>query len=277
VALSDDGSAVMDAELMRRAMEYANSFGLGVISHAEDTRLSAQGVMNEGEVSTRLGLRGIPNASESVMIARDIELSELTGCHMHIAHVSTAQGCDLIRNAQKRGLKVSGEAAPHHLALTDAEIKEYDTCFKMNPPLRRSADRARVLEAVQKGELSAIATDHAPHAEHEKSLEFDRAPFGVTGLETALGVCIKTLVNTQKMELADVVHRLSLGPAKLFGLDKGRIAEGVDADLVLVDTEAEWEVRAQDFLSKSINSPFIGWKLPAKVIHTCLRGEEDMP
>lgn len=272
VGLTDDGAPVVDSELMRRAMEYASGFGLCVISHAEDTSLCAGGVMNEGEVSMRLGLRGSPNAAESVMIARDIALAELTGCRLHIAHVSTRQGCDLIAEAKKRGISVTGEAAPHHFSLTDAQVSNYDARFKMNPPLRSQRDVARVQEAVVRGELAAIATDHAPHAEHEKAVEFDRAPFGVIGLETALGVAIKIFVESGKMEIADLIHRMSLGPAHVVGLNKGRLAVGADADLTLVDLKSEWEVREQDFLSKSRNSPFIGWKLPGRVVHTLVGG-----
>jgi dihydroorotase len=273
VALSDDGSPVMNAELMRRAMEYAHSFNLCVIDHAEDTQLSAGGVMNEGAVSTRLGLRGIPNASESVMISRNIALSELTGCSVHIAHVSTRKGCEMIRCAQKQGLPVTGEVTPHHLILDDESVSDYDARYKMNPPLRSKKDVRALQTALQEGVLMAVATDHAPHAGHEKAVEFDQAPFGVIGLETALGVCVKALVQSGAMKLETLVHRMSLGPANILGLDQGRVDVGREADLVLIDLKREWEVKEDEFLSKSKNSPFIGWHLPAQVTHTIVSGE----
>ena len=269
-AVTDDGSWVGDSLLMRRAMEYASMLDLLVISHCEDKRLSANGVMNEGLMSTRLGLKGIPDESEDVAVMRDIQLARLTGARLHIAHVSTAESVKCIREAKARGIRVTAEATPHHLCLTDESVEGYNTHFKMNPPLRTASDVEAVQKGLQDGTIDCVATDHAPHTDEEKMLEFDEAPFGVIGLETALAVCLTELVQPQKINLSELVTRLSSRPAEILKLPLGfgEIRKGTEANLVLVDLEKEWEVGFEDFSSKSRNSCFIGKKLKGKVAAT---------
>lgn len=261
VAFSDDGHWVADAHLMRRAMEYAAMLGAPVISHCEDKALSAGGVMNEGVTATVLGLRGMPAAAEEVAVARDIILAELTGCHLHIAHVSTAGSVRLIRAAKKRGIRVTAEAAPHHFVLTEEAVRGYDTNAKMNPPLRTSADVAAVIEGLADGTIDVIATDHAPHTVEEKETEFDAAPFGIVGLETAVGLVFRELVNKGVLDLSGAIAKMTVNPARILGLDAGRIQEGAVADITLIDPERKETVEPLNFVSKGRNTPFSGWEL----------------
>lgn len=273
VAVTDDGHPIHDPALMRRLLEYTQSFGIPVLQHAEDMALSAGGVMNEGAVATALGLRGIPNASEATIVARDIYLAELTGGHVHVQHVSTREAVELIRVARERGVRVSGEASPHHMALTEEAVRGYRTEAKMNPPLRSAADRLAVRQGLIDGVLECVATDHAPHHYEEKEREFDDAPFGIVGLETALAVCIGELVKPGDLPLFDLVERMSTAPARLMGIEGGTLRPGSRADLVLFDPEEEWTVDPASFRSKSRNTPFSGWEVTGRVKRTIVGGE----
>lgn len=274
VAVSDDGRPVMNSQVMRHAMEYARDHGLVVVDHCQDMHLSAGGVMNEGKVSTLLGLKGMSRAAEESHVARDILLAELTGARVHIAHLSTAGAIDLVRRAKARGLPVTCEVTPHHFALTEAAVVGFDTNTKMNPPLRTEADRAALIEAAREGLVDAIATDHAPHHEDEKMLEYDQAPFGVIGLETALGVSLTVLHHASGVALARVVEMLTSGPAGAFGLAGGGLAAGAVANVTVFDPAREWTVEAQQFKSKSRNTPFNGWRLRGQVVATFVAGRE---
>ncbi|WP_419860120.1 dihydroorotase [Candidatus Palauibacter sp.] len=273
VAVTDDGHPIHDPALMRRLLEYTQSFGIPVLQHAEDMALSAGGVMNEGAVATALGLRGIPNASEATVVARDIYLAELTGGHVHVQHVSTREAVELIRVARERGVRVSGEASPHHMALTEEAVRGYRTEAKMNPPLRSAADRLAVRQGLIDGVLECVATDHAPHHYEEKEREFDDAPFGIVGLETALAVCIGELVKPGDLPLFDLVERMSTAPARLMGIEGGTLRPGSRADIVLFDPEEEWTVDPASFRSKSRNTPFSGWEVTGRVKRTIVGGE----
>jgi dihydroorotase len=270
-AVSDDGKSVMNASVMRRAMEYSKIFDMLVISHCEDSALSGNGVMNEGGVSTELGLRGIPRAAEDVMTARDISLAELTGCRLHIAHVSTAGSVRLIRDAKARGVKVTAETCPHYFTLTEDAVRGYNTMAKMNPPLRTADDVAAIKQGLKEGAIDVVATDHAPHASDEKSGEFDLAPFGIVGLETALGLTLK-LVDEGILSLTEVIHKLSVNPASILKLNKGMLTVGADADLTIIDPHIEWTVEASQFRSKAKNTPFNGWKLKGRAVLTIVGG-----
>lgn len=272
VAISDDGKPVMNAELMRRALEYASMFSIPVISHCEDANLSGKGVMHEGAVSTGLGLKGIPSAAEAVMVARDLLLAELTGGKLHIAHVSAAESIRFIREAKGRGVKVTCEATPHHLSLTDEAVRSFSPNTKVNPPLRSAEDVAAVQEGLKNGTIDAIATDHAPHAVHEKEQEYDRAPFGISGLETALGLAITSLVEPGILSLKEVIARLTITPARVMGLQKGTLSVGADADLTIFDPSRQWTVDVSRFESKGKNSPFHGWTLRGQVVATIVGG-----
>lgn len=271
VGFSDDGRPVMNAQLLRRALEYASMLGVPVIEHAEDLHLSANGSMHEGPVALRLGLRGISGASEAAMVARDLLLAEESGAHIHIAHLSTAASVRLLREAKGRGVRATAEVTPHHFTLCDLDLVPYDPNFKMNPPLRSAADRAALVEALADGTLDAIATDHAPHAPHEKQQEFDRAPFGIIGLETALALGLR-LVQAGQLSLARLVDALSCSPARIFGLPGGTLAPGALADITVFDPEAEWVYDAARGESLSRNSPFHGWKLRGRAVHTIVGG-----
>ncbi len=273
VAVTDDGHPIHDPALMRRLLEYTQSFGIPVLQHAEDMALSAGGVMNESAVATALGLRGIPNASEATVVARDIYLAELTGGHVHVQHVSTREAVELIRVARERGVRVSGEASPHHMALTEEAVRGYRTEAKMNPPLRSAADRLAVRQGLIDGVLECVATDHAPHHYEEKEREFDDAPFGIVGLETALAVCIGELVKPGDLPLFDLVERMSTAPARLMGIEGGTLRPGSRADLVLFDPDEEWTVDPASFRSKSRNTPFGGWEVTGRVKRTIVGGE----
>jgi len=272
VGVSDDGMPVMNAKVMRHAMEYVQAFDIPVLSHAEDKNLSGKGVMNEGDVSTHLGLVGIPGASEDVMVSRDITVAELTGARLHICHVSTAGSVRLIRAAKKRGVKVTAEVTPHHFTLTDEAVNEYDTNAKMNPPLRSKKDREAVIEGLKDGTLDAIATDHAPHSEDEKKVEFDIAPFGIVGLETALPLSLK-LVQDGALTLNQMISKLTDSPSGILNLGKGTLKIGSAADVVVFDPEKEITVDREKFRSKAKNCPFQGWKLNGSVLFTIVNGE----
>jgi dihydroorotase len=271
VALSDDGKPVMNSRLFRRGLEYARGFGLPVISHCEDLSLSGQGVMNEGLVSTLLGLQGIPNAAEEVMVMRDIALADLTGASLHIAHVSTAGSVRAIREAKDRGVKVTAETAPHYFSLTDEAVKGFDPNTKMSPPLRTAEDVAAIIAGLKDGTLDAIATDHAPQTGIEKDLEFDYAANGIIGLETALPLTLR-LVHQGQLTLREAVEKLTLAPSRILGLPTGRLRVGGDADLTLIDLEKEGTIEVSRFKSKSRNSPFQGWKLKGFALVTVMAG-----
>jgi dihydroorotase len=272
VAISDDGKPVMNASIMRRALEYSKIFDILVISHCEDTILAANGVMNEGIVSTELGLRGIPRAAEDVMTSRDISLAELTGARVHIAHVSSAGSVRMIRDAKSRGVRVTAETCPHYFSLTDEAVRGYNTLAKMNPPLRTADDVATVKQGLKDGTIDAVSTDHAPHAIDEKSGEFDYAAFGIVGLETALGLALK-LVDEGVLTLSDTISKLSVNPAKILKISKGTLSMGSDADITIIDHSEEWVVDTAQFKSKSKNTPFNGWKLKGKAIQTIVGGK----
>jgi dihydroorotase len=274
VAVTDDGAPVMDSGLMRMALEYAAAFDIPVADHPEDIGLSRRGVMNEGVVSARLGLIGKPNASEDVHIARDLLVAELTGSHIHLQHISTRLGVDLIRRAKARGVRVTAEATPHHLLLTDSAVDGYRTEAKMNPPLRTEVDREAVVAGFLDGTLDTLATDHAPHHYDEKEQAFDDAPFGVVGLETALGLLLTHFVATGKMSLSTLVERMSLAPARAFRLAGGTLAEGSAADVVLVDPGLVWTVDPKAFRSKSRNTPFTGAQLTGRAVATWVEGRK---
>ncbi len=271
VGLSDDGKPVMNSRLMRCALEYAGMFGLPVISHCEDTTLGAHGVMNEGRISTELGLRGIPPQAEDIMVGRDIALAELTGGRLHIAHVSTAGAVRLVRDAKARGLRVTAEVTPHHLFLTDEAVRGYDSNTKMYPPLRTAADVETLRQALQDGTLDAIATDHAPHDLADKEVEYDQAPFGIIGLETALPLTLR-LVEEGALPLMDAIAKLTLGPAEVLGCTKGTLEVGADADVTLIDPTTEYIVDRREFRSKGRNSPFHGWTLKGRAVMTVCGG-----
>jgi dihydroorotase len=271
VAVSDDGRPVMNAGLMRRALEYAATFGLPVVQHAEDLSLSAGGVMNEGEVATRAGLLGQPPAAESVMVARDLELCAWTGARYHVAHMSAARTAELMRDAKRRGLPVTCEVTPHHLTLTDAACAAYDTACKCAPPLRGGADVDALKQALADGTVDAIATDHAPHSPVEKELEFDNAAFGMTGLETALPLVL-SLVRDGVVPLARAIALLTSSPARCFDLEAGTLAEGAAADVAVLDLDRPFTLSRQSSFSKSMNSPFAGRPLRGRAVLTLLGG-----
>jgi dihydroorotase len=272
VGFSDDGRCVMNAALYRRAMEYTLPFGAPVISHAEDHDLSRGTAMNEGVVSTELGIPGAPAAAEDVMVARDILLAELTGAHVHIAHVSTAGAVRLVRDAKARGVRVTAEVTPHHLVLTEEAVRGFDSNTKMNPPLRTKRDVEVLLEALIDGTIDCIATDHAPHAASEKEGEYDQAAFGIVGLETAVGLLLDRLVKTGALPLGTLIARLGRDPARLLGLPGGSLAAGAPADVTILDLEAGWTIDPARFQSKSRNSPFGGWALTGRPWKTIVGG-----
>ncbi len=283
VCVTDDGRPVMSAGVMRRALEYARDLDLPVMVHAEDLTLSAEGCMNEGAVATRLGLPGIPAAAEVAMVERDLLLAEMTGAHLHVAHVSAAGSVRAIRQAKARGVRVTAEATPHHFTLTDEAVagmpaalgpavESYDTHAKMNPPLRAESDRQSIVGALNDGIIEAIATDHAPHGPLDKQVEFIHAMNGIVGLETSLALTL-ALVRAGGLPLARAVERLTAGPARAFGLPYGTLAAGAPADAIVVDPEREWKVDPLRFFSKSRNSPFTGWTLRGRVLRTYVAGK----
>jgi len=277
VAVSDDGRPVMNNQVMRHAMEYARDHGLVVVDHCQDLNLAAGGVMHEGRYSTLLGLRGMSGTAEESHVARDIMLAELTGARVHIAHLSTAGSVEMVRRAKQKDIAVTCEVTPHHLALTDAAVVGFDTNTKMSPPLRSEEDRLKLIEGVLDGTIDAIATDHAPHHADEKMLDYDHAPSGVVGLETALGVALTVLHHSHGVPLARVIEMLTTGPARAFSLPGGTLAVGSPADITVFDPAREWTVDPQHFKSKSRNTPFAGWKLACRVVVTLVEGKRVFP
>ena len=296
VAITDDGHCVQNNELMRRALEYAKMFDLPVMDHCQDYSLVTDGVMHEGYWSTTLGLKGWPAAGEDLIVARNIELAELTGTRIHCQHVSSGRSVDLIREGKARGVSISGEACPHHFTLTDATIGSsehfwaedgrdlqteaqrtewpaFDTHFKMNPPLRSAEDRAAIIEGLADGTLEILASDHAPHCGHEKDVEFDYAPFGITGLETELSLSLMQLVAPGHLSLSDMLAKYTINPAKLLNLPKGTLSAGADADVTVIDLGEEWVFDAAASPSKSANSPFNSWTLKGRPIMTMVGGK----
>jgi dihydroorotase len=270
VAITDDGSPVMNSQLMRRAMEYARIFNLVVIEHAEDSQLAADGVMNEGPLASRLGLKGIPRQAEYILVARDLALAELTQGRLHIAHVSCKESVDLVRQAKMRGLSVTAEATPHHFTLTEEAVAEYKAAAKVNPPLRTSEDVAAIKEGLRDGTIDAIASDHAPHTQSEKEREFDNAPFGMIGLETLLPLTVTELVKTGALTLSQALAKLTDAPARVLGLPVGTLSAGSPGDVVIFDPEAAKTFT--HFVSRSQNSPFLGWRLYGHVRSTIVGG-----
>lgn len=272
VAITDDGHCVQNNELMRRAVEYAKMFHLPVLDHCQDYHLTADGVMNEGYWSAALGLRGWPAVGEDVIVARNVLIAELTDWHVHCQHVSSARSVQLIREAKKRGVKISGEACPHHFTLTDEAVKSYDTNFKMNPPLRSERDRLALLEGLGDGTIEVIASDHAPHCSYEKEVEFDFAPFGIIGLETELALSLE-IVRQKLLSLPQLIEKFTVNPARLLRLQKGTLSVGTDADVTIIDLERAWTYDVNESASKSRNSPFHGRKLYGKTVATIVGGE----
>lgn len=299
VAITDDGHCVQNNDLMRRACEYAKMFDLPLFDHCQDYSLVTDGVMHEGYWNVSLGLRGWPAAGEEMIVARNILLAELTGARIHCQHLSAAGSVKLIREAKKRGVSISGEACPHHFTLTDSAVAgskkfwaqdgqalaatqagelpqwpNYDTNFKMNPPLRSAADREAILEGLADGTIEILCSDHAPHCDYEKEVEFDYAPFGITGLEVELALSLMQLVHTKRISLADMIAKFTANPAKLLNLPKGTLSVGADADVTVFDLDAEWTYRREDSASKSKNNPFFGWKLKGKPVATIVGGKK---
>lgn len=299
VAITDDGHCVQNNELMRRAMEYARMFDLPVMDHCQDYALVTDGVMHEGYWSSALGLRGWPATGEDMIVARNILLAELTGTRIHCQHLSSARSVELLRAARKRGVPISGEACPHHFVLTDSAIAgseefwkedgaklfgcgngaarpswpKYDTNFKMNPPLRSAADREAILEGLCDGTIEILASDHAPHCGFEKEVEFDYAPFGITGFETELALSLMQLHHTRRLPLADLIAKFTVAPARLLKLDKGTLSVGADGDVTVLDPDAEWTYDRMQSASKSKNSPFHGWKMKGRAAVTIVGGK----
>lgn len=300
VAITDDGHCVQNNELMRRALEYANMFDLPVMDHCQDYSLVTDGVMHEGYWSTALGLRGWPPAGEEMIVARNILLAQSTGARVHCQHLSAAGSVALLRDAKKRGVPVSGEACPHHFTLTDAAVAgsekfwatdgkglatggvdghpfpawpAYDTNFKMNPPLRSAHDREALLEGLADGTIDVLCSDHAPHSNFEKEVEFDYAPFGITGLETELALSLMQLYHTHRLKLPELLAKYTIGPARLLRLPKGTLSVGADADITVLDPNVEWTFEQENSASKSLNSPFFGWRLKGKATMTIVGGK----
>jgi dihydroorotase len=272
IAFSDDGQPVTNSLIMRRALEYSKSFDVPVISHSEDLTLSEDGVMNEGVISITLGLKGIPVEAEQIMIFRDILLAELTGGRLHIAHVSTEGSVNLIRNAKNRGANVTAETCPHYFSLTEDAVQGYNTNAKVNPPLRTARDIAAIKKGLKDGTIDVIATDHAPHHRDEKMREFDTAPFGISGLETALGLSLR-LVQEGILSLHQLIEKMTINPAKILRIKKGTLRVGMDADIVVVDEKKEYTVHAERFISKGKNTPFEGWELRGSPVLTMYKGK----
>ena len=300
VAITDDGHCIQNNDLMRRALEYARMFDLPVFDHCQDYDLVDDGVMHEGYWSTLLGLRGWPSVGEDMIVARNILLAERTGAHIHCQHISSARSVELIRQAKSRGVTISGEACPHHFTLTDAAIAGgeefwkkdgmavwgmdrhsgpypswpvYDTNFKMNPPLRSALDREAVLQGVADGSLEVLCSDHAPHCDFEKEVEFDYAPFGITGLENELALSLMQLYHSGRMTLSEVIRRYTEAPARILRLQKGSLAEGVDADVTVMDPDRAWTFLRKDTLSKSFNNPFYNWPMKGMAVMTLVKGK----
>jgi dihydroorotase len=275
VAITDDGHCIQNHELMRRAVEYARMVGVPVLDHCQDYNLAGNGVVHEGCWSTLLGLPGWPAAAEEAMVMRNILLAELCDHHIHCQHVTTARSVRLIREARMRGVKISGEVCPHHIALTDEAIQNFDTNCKVNPPLRAQGDVDALLEGIADGTLSILASDHAPHADFEKEVEFDAAPFGIIGLETELALFLHLIVHKyHKIDMARLIEMYTTEPAQLLKLDAGTLSAGAKADITLIDPDLEWTVKVNKFESAARNSPFDDWKLKGRAVRTIVGGKE---
>jgi len=261
VAFSDDGAPVYDSELMRRAFEYCLMFDKPILNHAEVRELTVGGVMHEGRVSLVLGLPGMPAAAEDVMVGRDISLASATGGRIHVMHVSSAGSVELIRRAKSRGVRVTTEVCPHHFCLTDESLRSFDSNFKMSPPLRDARDVETCLAGLADGTIDCIVTDHAPHAREKKMLELDKAPFGIVGLETSLGLVISKLIEPGHLDWPTALAKMTINPARILGINKGTLSVGADADITVIDPDTRWTVDPERFRSKSINTPFAGWNL----------------
>ena len=272
IAFSDDGHPVMSSLIMRRALEYSKAFGVPIISHSEDLTLSEGGVMNEGLMSVTLGLKGIPAEAEQIMIFRDILLAELTGGRLHIAHISTEGSVNLIRYAKKRGVHVTAETCPHYFSITEEAVSGYNTNAKVNPPLRTKRDIEAIKEGLRDGTIDVIATDHAPHHRDEKMREFDMAPFGISGLETAVSLSLR-LVGEGTLTMGQLVEKMTLNPAQILQINKGNLKVGSDADLIIIDTNREFTVRSDEFVSKGKNTPFEGWMTKGTPVLTLCKGK----
>jgi dihydroorotase len=272
VAFSDDGRPVATALLMRRALEYAGMFGMPIIEHAEDPSLKGDGVAHEGPMAGMLGLKGIPGVAESIMVERDASLAELTGGRVHVAHMSAWQSLRAVRTAKSRQINMTCEVAPHHFTLTDDCLRGYDTNMKMNPPLRQDADRLAMLDGIRDGSVDVIATDHAPHHADEKALEFDRAPFGIVGLESAVSICFDRLVHAGVVALPRLVELLSVNPARILGIPGGTLAEGGLADITILAPDATVTCAVSSWRTKSRNTPFDGWTLRGAAAATIIGG-----
>lgn len=273
VAFSDDGSCIKNAHTARRVFEYAKMLDTVVVSHCEDIDLSCQAPMNEGKVSTRLGFEGAPSESESIMVARDIQLAKLTGARIHFAHISCKESVELIRRAKKEKITVTCETCPHYFSLTDKAVASFNTNFKVNPPLRTSDDVKAVKQGLADGTIDCISTDHAPHTEAEKDVEFEYAPFGMIGLQTALGVAIRELVETKILTLEELIKKFTLAPASILGLKKGTLEIGADADIIIFEPNTKWRFTKEDIESKSKNSSFIGEELTGRVSEVIVGGK----
>ncbi len=273
VAFSDDGAPIASAEIMRRALQYTRMFDRAILNHPEVPELTQGGVMNEGIVSMRLGLPGMPRVAEEIMVARDILLAADTEGKLHLQHLSTAGSVELVRQAKKRGIRVTAEVCPHHLALTDEALTSFDSVYKVNPPLRTRRDVDALIEGLVDGTIDVIASDHAPHAPARKELELDRAPFGMIGLETMLGVCVRSLIEPGYLDWPKLIECFTVGPAQILGIDRGHLRPGVEADITIIDPDLEWTVDPEAFRSKSRNCPFAGWVLKGRAVHVFVAGE----
>ncbi len=271
-ALSDDGKCVQNSYLMRNIVRYAKSFNLPILDHCEDMAMFNGGVMHEGEWSTLLGIQGIPSAAEEMIVDRDIILARDEDCRIHIQHISAKEAIEKVRTAQKSGIKITAEATPHHITFTDEQIKHFDSNFKMNPPLRAEDDREALLEGLRDGTITVIATDHAPHNETSKLVEFDHAPFGIIGLETAVSICLTQLYHQKVLKLSELIAKFTTGPAEVLGLDIGTLKDGADADITIIDINKEYVIDKNAFFSKSRNTPFHGMKVKGKVMATICDG-----
>lgn len=265
VGISDDGFSVMNSLIMRRAMEYSKAFNIPLIPHCEDKNLSEDGMINEGKMSALLGLRGVPAESEVFMMQRDVALAKLTGAFLHISHISTAQGVQVIRDAKKKKIRVTADVTPHHLVLTEDYLEGYDTNFKVNPPLRTREDTEALLEGILDGTIDAIVTDHAPHALLDKEVEFDKAPFGIVGLETAFPILYTVFVDKNIIKIEKLIELLTINPARIMRLNKGTLSTGADADITVIDPDRKYIIDKNKFYSKSRNTPFHGWSVKGSI------------